>query len=49
VICEGFLRLNGLRIVTSPEEKYLTFLHLAEGSLSEQELTSWLTRHAASL
>jgi death-on-curing protein len=49
VICEGFLRLNGLRIVTSPEEKYLAFLHLAEGSLSEQELTSWLTRHAASL
>jgi len=49
VICEGFLRLNGLRVVAPPEEKYLTFLTLAEGSLSEQELTSWLTRHAASL
>ena len=49
VICEGFLRLNGLRIVASPEEKYLTFLHLAEGSLSEADLAAWLARHAVPL
>jgi death-on-curing protein len=49
VICEGFLRLNGLRIFAPPEEKYLTFLSLAEGTLTEEELTAWLTRHAVSL
>jgi death-on-curing protein len=49
VVCEGFLRLNGQRVVAPPEEKYLTFLHLAEGTLSEEELTAWLTRHAVAL
>jgi death on curing protein len=49
VVCEGFLRLNGLRVAAPPEEKYVTFLSLAEGSLSEEELTAWLTRHAVSL
>jgi death-on-curing protein len=49
VICEGFLRLNGLRLVAPPEEKYLTFLALAEGSLTEEDLTVWLTRHAIAL
>jgi death-on-curing protein len=49
VVSEGFLRLNGLKIVAPAEEKYLTFLHLAEGSLSEDELTAWLTSHAVSL
>ncbi len=37
-------------IVASPEEKvYFTFLHLADGSLSEDELTAWFTRHAVPL
>jgi death on curing protein len=49
VISEGFLRLNGLKVVSSPEEKYLTFLHLAEGSLTEEELTAWFTSHAIPL
>jgi len=49
VVCEGFLRLNGQRVVAPPEEKYLTFLHLADGSLSEEDLTAWLTRHAVAL
>jgi death on curing protein len=49
VICEGFLRLNGLRLDAPPEEKYLAFLALAEGSLPEEELTAWLTRHAITL
>jgi death-on-curing protein len=49
VISEGFLRFNGLKIVASPEEKYLTFLHLADGSLSEEELTAWFTRYAVPL
>ena len=46
VVCEGFLRLNGLRVVAPAEEKYLTYFRLAEGSLSEDELAAWLTRHA---
>lgn len=49
VVSEGFLRLNGLKIVAPAEEKYLTFLHLADGSLSEEELTAWFTRHAVPL
>jgi death-on-curing protein len=45
VVAEGFLRFNGLKVVAPLEEKYLTFLHLAEGSLSEEELTHWFTSH----
>jgi death-on-curing protein len=49
VVSEGFLRLNGLKIVSLPEEKYFTFLHLADGSITEDELTDWLTKHAVLL
>ena len=49
VVSEGFLRFNGLKIVAPPEEKYLTFLHLAAGSLSEEDLAAWLTAHAVRL
>jgi death-on-curing protein len=46
VVSEGFLGFNGLKIVAPPEEKYLTFLHLADGSLGEEELAAWFTAHA---
>ncbi len=49
VVAEGFLRFNGLKIVAPPEEKYLTFLHLAEGSLGEEEMAAWFTSHAVPL
>ena len=49
VVSEGFLRLNGLKIVSTPEEKYFTFLHLADGFLSEDELAIWFTKHAVPL
>ena len=49
VVSEGFLRLNGLKVVAPAEEKYLTYFHLAEGSLSEEELAAWLNRHAVPL
>jgi death on curing protein len=49
VVSEGFLRVNGLKIVSPPEEKYFTFLHLADGSLTEEELTAWFTKHARPL
>jgi death-on-curing protein len=31
------------------EEKYFTFLHLADGFLTEEELTTWFTRRAVPL
>jgi death-on-curing protein len=46
VIAEGFLGFNRLKVVAPPVEKYLTFLHLADGSLSEQDLTAWFTAYA---
>jgi death-on-curing protein len=49
IVSEGFLRFNGLKVVAPPEEKYLTFLRLAEGSLSEEEMAAWFTRHAVRL
>lgn len=49
VVSEGFLRINGWKIVSSPEEKYFTFLHLADGSLSEEALAQWFRSHAEQL
>ena len=49
VLSEGFLRVNGMKVVSTPEEKYFTFLHLADGSVSEEELTAWFTEHAVCL
>jgi death-on-curing protein len=49
VVSEGFLRVNGMKVVSNPEEKYFTFLHLADGSLSEDALTAWFTEHAVAL
>jgi death-on-curing protein len=49
VVSEGFLRLNGMKVVSNPEEKYLTFLHLADGSLSEDDLAAWFAKHAVAL
>ncbi len=42
VVCRTFLKLNGLDLDTTQEEKYLTFLQLAEGLLSEEELAVWI-------
>ena len=44
VACRTFLILNGYQLNAEPADKYLTFLSLAEGSLSEDELAEWL-RH----
>ena len=38
-----FLKLNGWEIVAPKEDFYFKFLHLAEGSVSEAELTDWFT------
>ncbi|HEY7214671.1 MAG TPA: type II toxin-antitoxin system death-on-curing family toxin [Thermoanaerobaculia bacterium] len=47
VVCRSFLRLNGRDLDASPEEKYLTFLRLAEGRLTEQALAAWIREHLA--
>ena len=49
VVSVLFLNLNGWDVVAGKQEVLSTFLRLAEGSLSEQELTAWFTRHAVAL
>ena len=46
VACRTFLVLNGRDIEASREEKVLTFLRLAEGELSEDELAAWIRAHS---
>jgi len=42
VAMRTFLVLNGGRLDATPADKYLTFISLADGSLSEDELAEWL-------
>ena len=49
VVSITFLDRNGWDIVAAKEEIYFTFLHLADGSLSEEELAAWFTKHAIPL
>jgi death-on-curing protein len=49
VVSVLFLNLNGWDLVAGKQEVLSTFLRLADGSLSEQELTAWFTRHAVAL
>lgn len=42
VVMETFLIKNGYALNATPADKYTTFLQLAEGSLSEEELTEWI-------
>ena len=49
VVSLTFLDRNGWDIVALNEAVYFTFLHVADGSLTEDELTAWFTRHAVSL
>jgi len=49
VVSLTFLDRNAWDIVSSKEDLYFTFLHLADGSLSEDELAAWLTKHAVPL
>ena len=47
VVCRTFLAINGRELVATQEEKYLTFLQLAEGRLLEEGLADWIRRHAS--
>ena len=49
VVSLTFLDRNGWDVVASKENVYFTFLHLADGSLTEDELTAWFTKHAVPL
>lgn len=44
VVCRTFLKLNGTDVVADAEDKYSTFLRLAEGSLSEEDLAAWIRK-----
>jgi death on curing protein len=41
VVSVTFLRLNGLELTASKEDRVLTFWNLADGSLSEDDLSKW--------
>ena len=49
VTADLFLMLNGYELVSSPVENVLTILSLAEGSLSEHDLASWIRQNIKSL
>jgi death on curing protein len=49
VACRTFLRLNQMDIDAVDSEKYLTFISLADGSLSEEELAEWIRTRLISL
>jgi death-on-curing protein len=42
VVSRTFIIVNGQDLRAEQEEKYLVFLHLAQGKLSEEELASWI-------
>lgn len=42
VATRTFIILNGFTLNATPIDKYTTFLQLAEGTLSEDELAAWL-------
>jgi death-on-curing protein len=45
IITRLFLLLNGMNLTATQEEKYSTFLALAAGELSEEELAKWVRVH----
>ena len=49
VTADVFLMLNGYELVSAPVENVMTILSLAEGSLSEVELTPWIRQNIKSL
>jgi death on curing protein len=42
-----FLKLNGLELTASKEDRVLVFWKLADGSLTEAELADWFERNTA--
>jgi death-on-curing protein len=46
IVSVTFLQLNGLQLTATKEDRVLTFWNLADGSLSEEELSAWFERNA---
>lgn len=44
VAARTFLLLNGVDLEASQDDKVLTFLSLAEGAVSEEELADWIRK-----
>ena len=42
VAARTLLLLKGADLAASQDEKYLTFLHLAQGTLTEEDLADWI-------
>lgn len=49
VLARMFLKINGADIIATDAEKYLTFLGVAEGSVSEESLADWIRHHLIDL
>lgn len=49
IACRTFLVLNGVDVVATAEEKYLTMLALAEGALTAEAFAAWLRPRCAVL
>ena len=45
VVCRTFLIINGLDLVATQEEKYITWWRLAAGEINEEELAEWIRKH----
>lgn len=43
-VCRTFLILNGREITATQADKYLTFLKVAEGNLTEDQLAEWVRK-----
>jgi death-on-curing protein len=48
-VAELFLVLNGSELTATDAECVTTFLHLAAGDLTEDQLTEWIAGHTAPL
>ena len=49
IVSRLFLLLNGMDLASTQEEKYSTFLTLAAGELSEEDLANWVRAHLDSV
>jgi prophage maintenance system killer protein len=49
VVCHTFLILSGHDIAATREEKHVTFLNLARGELSEDDLVIWIREQLKAL
>ena len=44
VMCEWMLSRDGYTLSASKEEKYTTFMQLADGTMSEEEFSRWVSK-----